>query len=218
MFPLGSVLLPGSVLPLHIFESRYRQLIEDCLGSGTPEFGVVLIERGHEVGGGDFRAMLGTVARLVQVAKSPDGRYAVAAVGIRRIRVREWLDDNPYPLAEVEDWPDTVGTAEEGPQLSQHIATLSAKTRRLNAFAAELGDQAATDADDLDDDPVIASYQLCGRAPVGPSDLQRLLGANGPSERLTMLDAVTDDVLAMLQFRLLTLENDTDDGLNFDQT
>ena len=55
MFPLGTVLLPGAVLPLHVFEPRYRQLVQDCL-AGEPEFGVVLIERGSEVGGGDQRA------------------------------------------------------------------------------------------------------------------------------------------------------------------
>ena len=58
MFPLGTVLLPGGILPLHVFEDRYRELTEYCLGNQT-SFGVVLIERGHEVGGGDVRASVG---------------------------------------------------------------------------------------------------------------------------------------------------------------
>ena len=108
MFPLGSVLLPGGVLPLHVFEPRYRQLVIDCLAddSGDPEFGVTLIERGWEVGGGDQRADVGVVARMVQVEALDDGRYAVVAVGTRRIRVNAWLPDDPYPLADVDDWPD----------------------------------------------------------------------------------------------------------------
>ena len=73
MFPLGTVLFPGAVLPLHVFEPRYRALVRDCL-AGDREFGVVLIERGSEVGGGDVRVEVGTVARIVQVAEPPDGR------------------------------------------------------------------------------------------------------------------------------------------------
>src|SRR6476646_946546 len=106
MFPLGSVLLPGGVLPLHVFEPRYRALVQDCLASAEHEFGVVLIERGFEVGGGDFRCLVGTVARMVQVAELDDGRYALVTIGTRRIRVNGWLPDDPYPKADVEDWPD----------------------------------------------------------------------------------------------------------------
>src|SRR5438270_10838595 len=78
MFPLGTVLLPFAHLPLHIFEPRYRALVKDCL-AGDGEFGVVLIERGHEVGGGDVRFGVGTVAHIVQTAELPDGRGLVRA-------------------------------------------------------------------------------------------------------------------------------------------
>ena len=94
MFPLGTVLLPGAVLPLHVFEPRYRALVSDCL-AGEPEFGVVLIERGREVGGGDVRRDVGTVARIAEVASLPDGRSALMTVGTRRITVRQWLPDDP---------------------------------------------------------------------------------------------------------------------------
>ena len=69
MFPLGTVLFPYATLPLHVFEPRYRVLVHDCLASDAPEFGVVLIERGSEVGGGDVRFRTGTVARLVEAAE-----------------------------------------------------------------------------------------------------------------------------------------------------
>jgi uncharacterized protein len=76
MFPLGSVLLPGGVLPLHVFEPRYRQMVIDCLQQdGTPEFGQALITHGREAGGGDERATIGTVAQLIQIeALVCDGR------------------------------------------------------------------------------------------------------------------------------------------------
>ncbi|MET0884534.1 MAG: LON peptidase substrate-binding domain-containing protein, partial [Acidimicrobiales bacterium] len=110
MFPLGTVLFPTMLLPLHVFEPRYRALVDDCV-AGDGEFGVTLIERGSEVGGGDVRTDVGTVARIVQVERFEDGRFAVAAVGTRRIRIERWLADDPYPRAEVVDWED-VGTTE----------------------------------------------------------------------------------------------------------
>ena len=98
MFPLGSVLFPSLVLPLHVFEERYRTLMRHVL-DGDHEFGVCLIERGSEVGGGDFRSGIGTVATVQEAAELPDGRWAVVTVGTRRIRVERWLDDDPYPRA-----------------------------------------------------------------------------------------------------------------------
>src|SRR5207245_749816 len=85
MFPLGTVLFPHTQLPIHVFEPRYRKMVEDCLG-GEGDFGVVLIERGHEVGGGDTRFPVGTLAHIVQAARIPDGRWMLAAVGTRRRR------------------------------------------------------------------------------------------------------------------------------------
>src|SRR5256885_11623664 len=83
MFPLGTVLFPFAPLPLHIFEPRYRALAQDCV-RGNGEFGVVLIERGFEVGGGDTRFGTGTVARMVEAAELPDVRWMLTAVGTRR--------------------------------------------------------------------------------------------------------------------------------------
>ena len=103
MFPLGTVLLPHGLLPLHIFEPRYRALVDTCLArEPEPDFGVVLIERGSEVGGGDTRFGVGTVARIVEASRFDDGRYALLARGISRCAVREWLPDDPYPQARVE--------------------------------------------------------------------------------------------------------------------
>src|SRR5438309_8149216 len=90
MFPLGIVLFPYFVLPLHVFEPRYRALTRDCL-DGSGEFGTVLIERGHEVGGGDSRFTTGTVAHIIEAAEFDDGRWALVTVGTRRINVCEWL-------------------------------------------------------------------------------------------------------------------------------
>src|SRR5881398_3455022 len=85
MFPLGTVLFPHALLPLRVFEPRYCVMTERVL-KAEREFGVVLIERGSEVGGGDTRFDVATVARVVQAADQPDGRYVVATVGMRRVR------------------------------------------------------------------------------------------------------------------------------------
>jgi Lon protease-like protein len=201
MFPLGSVLLPGGLLPLHVFEPRYRQLVIDCLQTdGTPEFGQVLITHGREAGGGDERADVGTVAQMLQVEALDGGRYAVVAVGTRRIRVNAWLPDDPYPIADVDDWPD-ADTDPAG--LDVQVAAAHARVRAALALAAEAGDAPVDLTEsEISDDPLVATYHLASLAPIGPSDRFRLLAAPGPLERLEVLDEVLDDVEAMLRFRL----------------
>jgi Lon protease-like protein len=200
MFPLGSVLLPGGVLPLHVFEPRYRQLVVDLLASDAddPEFGVTLIERGHEVGGGDRRTDVGVVARVVRVDALDDGRYAVVAIGTRRIRVNAWLPDDPYPLADVDDWPDDDPDAAG---LAVQVAAADARVRQAHRMAAELGDAPDELELEISDDPLLASYHLAALAPLGPADRYRLLCAPSPAARLDLLDEALDDVEAMLRFR-----------------
>ena len=80
MFPLGSVLLPAMPLPLRIFEPRYLKLLGDLMGSENPEFGVVLIERGTEVGGGDQRMQIGTIASVINIGTTEEF-YGLESVG-----------------------------------------------------------------------------------------------------------------------------------------
>lgn len=202
MFPLGLVLLPGTVLPLHVFEPRYRALVQECLGREPAEFGITLIERGTEVGGGDQRSDIGTMARIVQVAALPEGRFALVTVGTERIRVTTWLEDDPYPRAIVEPWPDIDAELRSSERLELHVAATSARVRRATALALELGDQVADPGSELADDPVLATFQLAHLAPLGPWDRQRLLRVPGAIERLNVLDEILDDVEALLRFRL----------------
>jgi Lon protease-like protein len=199
MFPLGSVLVPSMVLPLHVFEERYRQMVRDCL-EGTPEFGVVLIARGSEVGGGDVRTEVGTVARMVEAAELPDGRFALQCVGTRRIRVRRWLGDEPYPRAEVEDWPDEAdGTLAE---LAGGRTGALVELRRALALQAELGDPAPPATVEVDADPETASHQISALAPIGPLDRQRLLEVPSTAGRLASAHAALLDAIDLLEARL----------------
>lgn len=198
MFPLGTVLLPGEYLPLHVFEPRYRELVRDCM-AGEPEFGVALIERGHEVGGGDSRFDVGCVARIVQLAEMTDGRFALATVGVRRIRVGEWLPDDPYPRADVDDWPDQPPAADD----VDRTEAVAVSLRRVLAMAAELGETVAPASEvTTDDDLVLTSYRLAGMAPVGPLDQLALLAAPTVSARLEQLGDFLTDTETVLATRL----------------
>ncbi len=197
MFPLGSVLVPSAGLPLHVFEPRYRALVRDCL-AGEKEFGVVLIARGSEVGGEDVRTDAGTVARIVESAELPDGRWAIAAVGVRRLRVLEWLPDDPYPIAEVADWPDP----EPGQEHPEALAACLRALRRALALSAEAGDPAAPATIELSDDPVLAGYQATAVAPIGPLDQHALLTAASPDARVAQLSDLLQDCIEVLTLRL----------------
>jgi hypothetical protein len=209
MFPLGTTLLPGSGLPLQVFEPRYRQMVVDILAAdGPPEFGQVLITHGREAGGGDERSNVGTLARMADIQAIGEGRYAFVAVGIERIRVVEWLPDDPYPLARVEAWSDDVAD-DGGPPTADMIAAAVERVGRVLGLAAQLSAAETPEPPEppgigvgVDDDPSVASYRLAAIAPIGAADRYRLLAAPGPSARLAALDEVLDDVEAMLKFRL----------------
>ncbi len=197
MFPLGSVLFPTMAIVLHVFEERYRALTRHCL-AGDRQLGVVLIERGSEVGGGDVRFGVGTRARIVEAVESDDGRFGLGLVGVNRIRVDRWLPDDPYPRAEVDDLDDGAPGAGAG----ERRDTLQRTLRRVLALKAELGEPVAPATVDLDPDPVVASYQAAALAPLGPADCQRLLEAAGADERLRLVVALLEDEGVVLAQRV----------------
>jgi Lon protease-like protein len=197
MFPLGTVLFPSAVLPLHVFEPRYRAMVRDCLAADR-ELGVVLIERGSEVGGDDVRTDVGTVARIVEAQELPDGRWALVTVGARRLRVERWMPDDPYPIAEIEDWPDP----EPGPDLAGRTAEVQSRLRTVLALAAEAGDATAPATIELSPDPVLAGHQMSAVAPLGSLDQQALLAAATPEARLDHLARLLDEVDQVLRMRL----------------
>lgn len=197
MFPLGSVLFPSMVLPLHVFEPRYRALVHDVL-AGEREFGVCLIDRGSEVGGDDHRLDVGTLAVVQEATELPDGRWAVIAVGTRRIRVEAWLDDDPYPRADVEDHPDAVPNIEQIEALHQVTPLL----RQALAKAAELGEASAPATVQLSDDPVLASHQASALAPISTIDQYTLLAAETVGMRLATLHQLLVDANELFDLRL----------------
>lgn len=199
MFPLGTVLFPHAILPLHLFEERYRALAEACL-RGDGRFGVVLIERGYEVGGGDIRFGVGTVARIVEAARTPDGRFLLATVGTERLRVRSWLADDPFPRADV----DLLSEPKRVPERAgEQRAVVQRLLARVLALRAELGEPAApVNAAQLDQDPLRASFEAAALAPIGPLDAQQLLELDDPCARFEQLEGMLVDAAEVLELRL----------------
>jgi len=194
MFPLGSVLFPHMPLPLRVFEERYMVMLAGILQDEPSEFGVVLIERGQEVGGGEKRFAIGTVARIVQL-ESGEGFVAMLAQGDRRLEVAEWLDDDPYPRADIRfiddlEWDDALADLFESTQKT---------VRRALAVASEFVDQQWAVDVELSDDPVAASWQLAAIAPLGELDQIELLRVAGLSELLESTARLTDAAMETMQ-------------------
>ena len=205
MFPLQSALLPDEDLPMQIFEPRYTALVRDCMRDEDPHFGVVLISHGREVGGGDVRCGVGTVARITECVDLADsGRFVLRCRTGERIRVCDWLPDDPYPQAMVEAWPDEPGepvTAGQLDELEDRVMALferiaAARNFSLPERAVVLG----TDADTLD--PGMRLYALASRVPIGAADRYAVLAAPSAAERLAALSEAVDSVAAVIEFQL----------------
>ncbi len=224
MFPLGSVLFPGFGLPLHVFEPRYRMMVEQLLSAHTGaqpdfqndaqgdaqseaqietpiEFGVTLIERGSEVGGGEKRFNVGTMAQILEAGQTEDGRWALQTAGTRRFRVLEWLPDAPYPQAVVEYLDDPHGSL-SGSALVDEIDAAVADLRRVLALSAEADIPTAPATIELSDDPAVRLWQACGVAPVGPMDDLMLLSADSMTDRVGLLRGCLEDQRVVLANRL----------------
>ena len=197
MFPLGSVLLPSTAMSLHIFEPRYRALARDCV-DGDRRLGVVLIERGSEVGGGDVRFDVATRATIADAVELDDGRWVMVLIGDDRVRVQRWLPDDPYPRAEVAPCDDRP----PGPSASNRRDELERLLWRVVAQKVELGDGAADMTLELSSDVVVATWQAISLAPLGPLDAQRILGTDGADERLALVLSLLEEESAVLAQRL----------------
>lgn len=185
LFPLGTVLVPGLVMPLHIFEQRYRSLVADLLAAAEVDqrFGVVAIRSGYEVGDGAARALheVGTLAELTDVDALPDGRYDVSSVGTRRFRLLSVDADSgrpdaavPYLRGEIEVLDEPVGDT---------AALLAGSVRA--AFERYRATLRGADSV-LPDDPLMLSYTVAANMLLDLVDKQRLLEAPDTAARLRL--------------------------------
>ena len=202
MFPLGTVLLPGQILPLHIFEDRYQLMMRVVQDAQPPIFGIVLIERGSEVGGSDIRTSVGTCARVLRMHVLDEGRIAIIVGGTNRLRVEEWLPDDPFPQARIVDFPDVVTEGD-----AETVEHLHSTHRRVCALATEMGIGHFSASAAESDDPSLALFTMITESPLGVLDRQRLLESRTLSDRVRLFAELLHSLEEML---LMEIRRDAD--------
>lgn len=180
LFLLHTVLFPGQVLPLHVFEDRYRLMIRRCLAEDKP-FGVVLIQSGQEVGGTAEPHQVGTIARIVESSHLADGTMDIVTVGVERFRIRRLLSDQPYLRGEIETFP----MAEPGDhptvtRMVQCVQQLVVRYIELIAEAAGL----RIKVDSVPDLPQQVGYLAAVAMQIDNREKQMLLAAASPERIL----------------------------------
>jgi Lon protease-like protein len=196
LFPLGTVLVPGLVLPLNIFEPRYRQLVADLedLPEDEREFGVVAIREGGEVGAGSLRALydVGCAASLQEVSTAPDGRSQILSTGVRRFRLLD-LDaesETPY-LTGLVEWLDEV-EGDPDPALALRSRALWDRyTELLGGFGPQV-------VQDLPTDPGPLSYLLTTAVVMPLHERQSLLAAPTDAARLAAVNRFLQQEVAIM--------------------
>jgi hypothetical protein len=190
LFPLHTVLCPGIALPLHIFEDRYRALVEYCLEASSP-FGIVLIREGREVGGGTISfAAVGTMAEIRQAGHYPDGRYDILVVGTDRFSIdRVAVGDEGYFVAQVTSLSEVVADEDLAGRLSNRA------TRRFVRYLELLQPRPGETADEIDvrvevetEDPSALDPGDAGEAGDEP---ESLLAGEGTERRIVIPDDPT---------------------------
>jgi len=184
LFPLGTVLFPGLLLPLHIFEDRYRQLVRDLVSQPEPRrFGVVAIREGRETGIEGVSALyeIGCTATLRRVSERDDGRYDLVTVGADRFRLKTLDDSKPYFQGDVEFLPENTGD-----EAAADVAVQTVQ-RAFHAYVEALNVRGATQVSipELPADPLALSYLVAASIIADLHDRQALLAETDALRRLT---------------------------------
>jgi len=198
LFPLGTVLYPGLVLPLHIFEDRYRQLVRDLLDGPEPRrFGVIAIREGRETGVSGVSALyeVGCIATVREVTELDDGGYDLMTVGTDRFRLRGMDDSQPYLVGEIELLDEPVGDEDEAAVMAAAIQ------RGFRGYLDVLASQgsATISVPDLPDEPILLSYLVAASMIIELSDRQELLAQPDAVHRLAAERALLGRETAMLR-------------------
>jgi Lon protease-like protein len=184
LFPLGTVLFPGLVLPLHVFEERYRLLVRELLELPEDErrFGVVAIRQGREVGADGVQALydVGCVAHLRRAEPYDDGRFDIVSTGTARFRLDGLDEQGPYLRGEVEVLPDEMGPAPEAPLLDR--AVRQAFAAYLAALSTASGEQ--IEVPELPDNPLVLGFLVAATTALDLDERQRLLAEPDGATRL----------------------------------
>lgn len=198
LFPLSTVLYPGLLLPLHIFEERYRQLVHDLMAQPEPRcFGVIAIREGRDTGADGVSDLyeIGCTATVRQVIERQDGRFYLVTVGTQRFRVAELDHADPYLRARVDMLPEDTGDRAAAERAAQDVQ--NSFRAYLDALAARGATKVRTP--DLPDEPVQLSYLIAASVIAELSDKQTLLAQPDALRRLTTERALLSRENAMLR-------------------
>ena len=166
-------------MPLRIFEPRYLQLFSE-LTEEDSTFGTCLIEKGHEVGGQDSRFSYGTLCKITDLKELGQNQLAVQCLGIKRILVRKWLPDNPYPVAQIEELDEGEN---EDFQFKEEIIE---ELERCYVLLVQMGTIQA-ESMDIKGLERIDLFTACALAPLGQLDKYKLLAAESENDRSRLL-------------------------------
>jgi uncharacterized protein len=198
LFPLGTVLYPGLVLPLNIFEERYRQLVRDLLGGSQPRrFGVIAIRDGRETGVTGVSSLyeVGCIAVVREVTELPDGRYELVTVGTDRFKLHELDESLPYLRGRVELLDEPVGAEAETYLL---VKTVQRAFRKYLDVLTTRG-PATISVPELPDEPILMSYLVAASVIIDLPERQALLAQPDAFSRLTAERALLSKETAILR-------------------
>lgn len=192
LFPLGTVLMPRLIMPLHIFEPRYRTLISDLMALPEQDrrFGIVAIREGWEVGASRRSALhvVGTAARLTSVTPYPDGRFDVVAVGAERFVLHELVEASPpYAMGSVSYLPEPEGLRAQ--QAAEQVRTRFSRYRSALAGTIEIS-AVSGEGEPVDPisgtilDPMSLSYLVASATVLDIAERQALLEEHDTASRL----------------------------------
>jgi len=198
LFPLGTVLFPGLVLPMHIFEDRYKQLVRDLLaGPQPPRFGVIAIREGRETGIGGVSSLhdVGCTATVREIDEAEDGEYDLVTVGTDRFRLHALDDSQQYLTGDVELIGEPVGE-----DTAADLA-VGAVQRGFRAYLNVLAERGAAriNVPDLPDEPVLLSYLVAASMIIELNDRQGLLAQPTAVRRLSAERALLARETAILR-------------------
>lgn len=198
LFPLGTVLFPGLLLPLHIFEDRYRQLVRDLADGPEPRrFGVIAIRKGRETGIDGVHSLyeIGCTATLRRVDRHEDGRFDIVTVGTQRFRLLALDQTRPYLQGEVEMLAEEpADPAVAGPA----VRVIQAAFREYLDALTEWGG-ATVRLEDLPDEPELLSYVVAAAMVIDLPERQALLAEPDTLHRLATQRALLSRETAMLR-------------------
>lgn len=196
LFPLNTVLFPGMPLSLHIFEPRYKQMIEHCLATQEP-FGVVLIREGVEaLGPVALPHPVGCTARITQVQRLEDGRINILAVGVERFQIHALSHDKPYLVGTVETIPMDSSDVQAVDQAGQRLRPWVEQYLSMLAKAAE---KVEFDPLQLPNDPLALGYLAAALVQIPTEQKQQLLASGQAADLLTAIRTIYRREVALLR-------------------